>query len=108
MRRLAEIGLVELSLKAEVVQTRREKEGTPLQWDRDTGVYREGEAERIPVLRSVEKRAVKLTLLGALVVDRFRSALETGERIRWNAIVDGQAACVESECDNAAKYQTMM
>jgi hypothetical protein len=105
MRRLAEIGLVELSLKAEVVRTRREKEGTPLQWDGDTGVYREGQAERIPVLRSVEKRAVKLTLLGAIVVDRFRSALETGERIRWNTIADGKAACIETESDNAKQYQ---
>ena len=108
MRRLAEIGLVELSLKSEVVQTRREKQSTPLRWDRDTGVYREGEAERLPVLRSVEKRAVKLTLLGALVVDRFRSALEAGERIRWNTIADGQATCTEPESDNAKQYQKMM
>jgi hypothetical protein len=93
MRRLAEIGLVELSMKAEVVQTKREKEGTPLQWDRDTGVYREGEAERVPVLRSVEKRAVKLTPFGALVVDRCRAALETGQRIRWNSLIELPATC---------------
>jgi hypothetical protein len=91
LQRLAAIGLVELSLKDEQVQIRREKEGGRVQWDGDAGVYREREPQRIPVRRTVRKRAVQLTPLGALVVNRLRSALETGERIRWSAIVTYEA-----------------
>ena len=86
MRRLAEHGLVELSFKAEQVQTRREKVGGHVQWDGEAGVYSTGEPGRIPVWRSVEKRAVKLTPVGALVVDRLRPVLETGDRIRWASV----------------------
>jgi hypothetical protein len=80
--------LVELSSKVEQVETRREKESGHLQWDEEAGIYRRGEPRRVPVRRSVEKRAVKLTPLGALLVDRLRPALETGERIRWAPIID--------------------
>lgn len=87
MRRLADLGLVELSFKVEQVPTRREKLAGQLQWDGEAGVYRAGEPCSIPVRRSVEKRAVKLTPLGALVVDRLRPVLETGERIRWATVI---------------------
>jgi hypothetical protein len=92
LQRLAAIGLVELSLKGEQVQIRREKEETGIWWDRDAGVYRERAPQRIPVRRTVRKRAVQLTPLGALVVNRLRSALEAGERIRWSAIVTCEAS----------------
>lgn len=86
MRRLAESGLVELSFKVEQVPTRREKHACHMQWDEEAGVYWEGEPRRIPVWRSVEKRAVKLTPVGALVVNRLRPVLESGERIRWASV----------------------
>ena len=90
LQRLAEIGLVELSVKVEQVQTKREKDGGRVQWDRVAGVYREETPSRIPVRRTVWKRAVKLTPLGAHLVDRLRSALETGERIRWAVVIDNE------------------
>jgi hypothetical protein len=87
MRRLAAFGLIELSFKVEQVQTRRERNGGRLEWDGHAGVYCEAESQRIPVWRSVEKRAVKLTPEGALVVDRLRPVLETGGRIRWASAI---------------------
>jgi hypothetical protein len=87
LQRLADIGLVELSLKTEQVQIKREKEGGRVQWDGKAGLYRAGETYQIPVRRTVRKRAVKLTPIGALLVDRLRTALETGGRIRWTSIV---------------------
>jgi|SRR5947209_3610631 len=90
MRRLAAHGLVELSLKVEEVETTRTKQLPPLQWDGDAGVYRQGPRLSVPVVRPVAKRAVKLTVLGELLVNRLRSALETGEHIRWDNIIDIQ------------------
>lgn len=87
LHRLAEIGLIEFSLKIEQVQIKREKKGGRVQWDENAGVYRKSESSRIPVQRMVRKRAVRLTPVGALLVDRLRSALETGGRIRWASIV---------------------
>jgi hypothetical protein len=88
MRRLAEIGLIELSWKAEEVQTKREKQVGPLLWDENTGMYRDRKLQLVPVRRSVEKRATRLTPLGELLVDRLRLVLETGERIRWGPIIE--------------------
>jgi hypothetical protein len=89
-RRLAAVGLIELSWKVEEVQTKREKQTRPLSWNPQAGVYQEENCRQIPVRRAVEKRAVKLTPLGALVVDRLRLTLETGERIRWDALIDSE------------------
>lgn len=83
MRRLAAIGLVELSLKVEQVETKRTKHSPTVQWDGNAGVYRHRQHQDVPVIRSVEKRAVKLTPLGEMMVDRLRPALETGAHIRW-------------------------
>jgi len=91
MRRLAAIGLVELSWKVEHVQTKREKRTNDLSWDGEAGVYQARKRRQVPVRRAVEKRAARLTPLGALVVDRLRSVLETGERIRWAAIIDSES-----------------
>lgn len=88
MRRLAEFGLIELSFKVERVPTRREKSAGQVTWDAAAGIYREAEPMRIPVWRSVEKRAVKLTPVGSVVVDQLRTALETGVRIRWDSVVE--------------------
>jgi hypothetical protein len=87
MRRLAEVGLIELSWKSEQVETRRQKEVGPLIWDRKAGAYQTRKRQKVPVRRSIEKRATKLTPLGALLTERLRPALETGERIRWAPII---------------------
>ena len=87
MRRLATCGLIELSSKVVQVQTNQEKQIKPLCWDGNSGVYCEVQREHVPVERHVEKRAAKLTPLGALVVDRLRPALETGARIRWASVM---------------------
>lgn len=88
VRRLGEIGLVELSWKAERVQTKRRKQASSLSWDSTDGVYHDGPSGRIPVERAVDKRAVRLTPLGALVVDLLRHRLESGDRIRWSTIIE--------------------
>lgn len=87
LRRLAEIGLIELSWKVEEVQTKREKQAKPLLWDQDSGTYQDNPPHQVPVRRSVEKRAARLTPLGAALVNQLRPALESGERIRWDRIV---------------------
>jgi hypothetical protein len=84
IRRLAEIGFIELSWKRVEVRIKREKQVGPLIWDEVAGVYQDRRSEKIPVRRSIDKRAVRLTPLGALVVDRIRPLLETGERVRWD------------------------
>jgi hypothetical protein len=88
MRRLAEVGLVELTWKAEQIETKREKQTNDLSWDEAAGVYQAGNRRQVPVRRAVEKRAVRLAPLGAVVVERLRLTLESGERIRWSSIID--------------------
>lgn len=86
-RRLFAVGLVELSWKAEHVETVREKQSNSVCWNPDAGVYQKEPPRPIPVRRAIEKRAVRLTPLGALVVDRLRETLEAGDRIRWDTII---------------------
>jgi hypothetical protein len=88
MRFLAANGLVELSWKTEMVETKQERRSPAVVWDSDAGVYQEVEPERAPVQRAIERRAVKLTVLGEFLVDRLRPVLESGRRIRWDVMVD--------------------
>jgi hypothetical protein len=91
LHRLSAIGLVELSWKSETVTTMEVARSTRVLWDPEDGVYRETDREPSPVTRTVEKRAVQLTPLGALLVDRLRPQLETGQRIRWAPLIDAEA-----------------
>ena len=88
MRRLATTGLVELSWKIETVQTARRRQTRSVVWDPTVGLYREVGSHYSPVERSIERRAVRLTALGGLLVDRLRPDLETGKRIRWTALIE--------------------
>ena len=87
-RYLASLGLVELTWKSEVVATSRERQAAAVIWDGDAGVYREMTPGEAPVERTVERRAIRLTVLGELLVDRLRPTLENGRRIRWSAVID--------------------
>jgi hypothetical protein len=87
MRRLADVGLIELSWKTEQVETRRRKEASPLIWDGKAGAYQTRKRQKIPVCRSIEKRSIRLTPLGSSLRDQLRPLLETGERIRWASII---------------------
>lgn len=86
MRRLAAIGLLELTWRTETVETTRKTQTGSVRWDPDAGVYREVEPNYVPSERVVAYRAARLTPLGALVVDRLRPALESGKRVRWGAL----------------------
>jgi hypothetical protein len=86
MRRLATIGLLELTWKTETVETRRKTRTGSVLWDPAAGVYREVRPKRTAIERSIERRAVRLTPFGAFLVDRLRPELETGKRIRWASI----------------------
>lgn len=88
MRHLAAIGLVELTWKVETVETKGKTRTGSVLWDPDAGVYREVRPKHTPIERAIQRRAVRLTALGALLVDRLRPELETGKRIRWDSIVD--------------------
>ena len=88
MRRLAATGLVELSWKTETVQIARRRETGSVVWDPSAGIYREAGSGQWPVVRSIERRAVRLTALGGLLVDRLRPDLETGKRIRWTSLTE--------------------
>jgi hypothetical protein len=86
MRRLATIGLLELTWKSETVETKRKARTGSVLWDPAAGVYREVRPRRTAIERAIERRAVRLTPLGAFLVDRLRAELETGKRIRWASI----------------------
>jgi hypothetical protein len=86
MRRLAAIGLLELTWRTETVETTRKTRTRGIRWDADAGVYREIDLGDVPVERAIAHRAARLTPLGALVVDRLRPALESGKRIRWASL----------------------
>lgn len=86
MRSLEEHGLIELTWKTEIVETRQVRSSPRVRWDSSAGVYREGEPPPTPVERAIKRRAIRLTPLGELVVDRLRPALENGRRIRWEAV----------------------
>jgi hypothetical protein len=86
MRRLATIGLLELTWKTETVETKRKTRTGSVLWDRDAGAYCEVMPRRTALERAIERRAVRLTPLGAFLVDRLRPELETGKRIRWASI----------------------
>ena len=86
MRRLAAIGLVELTWRPETVETTRQTRTGNVRWDPDAGVYQEIDPDHVPVERVVAHRAARLTPLGAFVVDRLRPTLESGKRIRWSSI----------------------
>ena len=91
MRRLAAIGLLELNWKTESVEIKRTARTGSVRWDRDAGVYREVDPYHAPVQRAIERRAVRLTPFGAFVVDRLRSELERGKRIRWTSLFEAAA-----------------
>jgi hypothetical protein len=86
MRRLAAAGLLELTWRQEIMETKGEGHTGTVRWDPRAGVYRDVDPEHIPVERVVKRRAVKLTALGAFLVDRLRRELETGKRIRWDSL----------------------
>jgi hypothetical protein len=83
-RSLAAHGLVELAWKTEIVATRQVRTTPRVRWDASAGVYRDEDPAPTPVERAIKRRTVRLTPLGALVVDRLRPVLETGRRIRWD------------------------
>jgi hypothetical protein len=87
-RRLASIGLVELTWKSETVETKRKTRTGSVLWDPDAGVYREVSPKQTAIERTIERRAVRLTTLGAFLVDRLRPKLETGQRIRWVSLAE--------------------
>jgi hypothetical protein len=91
IRRLAEVGLLELAWKQETSETKGKGQTGTVQWDHQAGMYRDVDPKYIPIERVVTRRAVKLTALGALLVDRLRRELETGKRIRWDSLMDTQA-----------------
>jgi hypothetical protein len=86
MRRLAAVGLVELTWKTETVETRGKTRTGSVLWDSAAGVYREVKPAHIAIERTIERRAVRLTELGALLVHLMRPELETGKRIRWSSV----------------------
>jgi hypothetical protein len=86
MRRLAALGLLELTWRKEVVETTRKTRTGSIRWDPDAGVYRAFAPAHVPVERVVAHRAARLTPLGAFVVDRLRPTLESGKRIRWASL----------------------
>jgi hypothetical protein len=86
MRRLAAIGLVELTWKTETVETKGKTRTGSVLWDPDAGVYRKVRPKHTAIERAIERRAVRLSALGAFLVDRLRPELETGKRIRWASI----------------------
>jgi hypothetical protein len=86
MRRLATIGLLELTWRTETVGTKRKTRTGSVLWDPAAGVYRDVMPRRTAIERVIERRAVRLTPLGAFLVDRLRPELETGKRIRWASI----------------------
>lgn len=87
MRRLAAVGLLDLTWRTETVDTTRKASTGRVRWDPGAGVYREIDPGYVPVERAVAFRAARLTTLGACVVDRLRPALESGKRIRWGSIL---------------------
>ena len=91
MRSLATHGLVELTWKTEVVETRQVRRSPSVRWDAKGGVYREGDPPPTQVERAIKRRAVRLTPLGEFVVDRLRPALENGRRIRWDLVDEVQS-----------------
>jgi hypothetical protein len=86
MRRLAAIGLLELTWRKETVETSSKRRAGGIRWDPDAGVFREIDPDHDPIERTVARRAARLTPLGAFVVDRLRPALESGKQIRWSSI----------------------
>lgn len=88
MRLLAANGLVELSWKAETIQTKQVRRRPAVIWDADAGVYRDVQPEQATVERTINRRAIRLTPLGELLVDRLRPVLENGRRVRWDSIVE--------------------
>jgi hypothetical protein len=88
MRRLAAIGLLELTWKTETVETKRKTRTGSVLWDPAAGVYREVRPRRTAIERAIERRAVRLTPLGAFLVHRLRPAFETGKCIRWASITE--------------------
>lgn len=86
MQCLAAKGLVELTWKTETVETKQKRRASLVVWDADAGIFLEVGPEHAPVARAIERRAVRLTALGELLVDRLRPELEHGRRIRWAAI----------------------
>jgi hypothetical protein len=92
MRSLAAHGLVELTWSTETVETRQVRTSPRVRWDASAGVYQDGDPSPTRVERDVKRRAIRLTLLGESVVDRFRRALENGQRIRWDS-VDEKHTC---------------
>jgi hypothetical protein len=91
MRSLAAHGLVELTWKTEILETKQVRRSPHVRWDSSAGVYREGDAPPTPVERAMKRRAIRLTPLGELVVDRLRPALENGRRIRWSWLDEVQS-----------------
>jgi hypothetical protein len=91
IRRLAAVGLLELHWKQEIIETKGVGQTGTVQWDPVAGVYRDVDPKHIPIERVVTRRAVKLTALGALLVERLRRELETGKRIRWESLVDAES-----------------
>jgi hypothetical protein len=87
MRCLAGHGLIELSWKTDIVQTHQIRRAPCVVWDPLSGVYRDVRPEDAPVERAIERRALRLTDVGALLVDRLRQTLEHGQRIRWDTIL---------------------
>lgn len=86
MRRLAALGLLELTWRTETVKSTRKIRTDRIRWDADVGAYRKTDPGNLPVERAVALRAARLTPLGAFVVDRLRPTLESGKRIRWASI----------------------
>jgi hypothetical protein len=87
MRRLADQDLIELSWKPERQATRREAASPTVRWDTEYGRHISIPSTPIPVERTLERRAVKLTPLGAWLVRRLRPTLESGKRIRWASVL---------------------
>lgn len=90
MRVLAANGLLELTWKTQLIETKQERRGPAVRWDSAAGVYRDAEPHSNPVVRAVDQRAVRLTPLGEVVVHRCRPLLESGRRIRWDAIIQSE------------------
>jgi hypothetical protein len=92
MRRLAGTGLLELSWSAQTVATRRMKQSSGVLWDSAAGAYRQVRPKNVPVERLIDRRAVRLTALGALLMDRVRPDLEADRPIRWASIMEIDSA----------------
>lgn len=86
MRRLAASGLVELTWKTDTVETKGTTQTGSVLWDPAAGTYREVTPVHVAIERTIERRALRLTRLGAVLVERLRPELETGKRIRWASI----------------------